>query len=374
MPEPTSEPTGLPTAYPSPACPAGTERISVKFDPSGAEWAPVVSSVYSGIFNANVPKTDDNILLKQLPDTARRLDEEWTAGQICAKSGDYYFLAECDCAGCAAWLESLNRPNYNADGSETYECTYSSCSDYGLNAFLAMTDDACDESYAGIEGTTTRGATGPEANSLGNYGFCEVAWPTTDDFTMPAPASTEVASITSSPTAWRGYPDRDYMCIVDGCYTLEFLVSGSFGSACDDVPTDWQADNGYTCETFAEDKGLTNKCRYHADWTSNGNCRQTCYDHGSGYDGDVCSGLWFTISSETDELDVLLKEETTYFDFCVDGTSFNANPTAAPTGSALPTPAPSVSPTTSSPSSVPSGVRRPRRCSRDLSGGRKKPS
>ena len=74
------------------------------------------------------------------------------------------------------------------------------------------------------------------------------------------------------------YPDRDYMCIVDGCYTLEFL-------------------------------------------------------HG---EADV-DGLSFTISSSTDDVFVNLKEGDTFLDFCVEGTTFNANPTAAPSSSPLPT-------------------------------------
>ena len=38
----------------------------MRFSPDGSEWKDVVSSVYSGIFNAKIPKTEDNIMLNQL--------------------------------------------------------------------------------------------------------------------------------------------------------------------------------------------------------------------------------------------------------------------------------------------------------------------
>ena len=91
------------------------------------------------------------------------------------------------------------------------------------------------------------------------------------------------------------YPDRDYLCIVDGCYTIEFIHNPSF---------------------------------------------------------DI-SGLSFTVESPTAFVEKSLGDFQTYIDFCVEGTEFNHNPTSSPTISALPTPAPSSSPS-SSPSSAPS--------------------
>ena len=72
--------------------------------------------------------------------------------------------------------------------------------------------------------------------------------------------------------------------------------------ACDDVMTQWMADNGYTsCAEFAlRPKGLDNSCVNNANWVADGSCRQTCYDNGLGYDGDVCGGVAFRIESATD--------------------------------------------------------------------------
>jgi hypothetical protein len=104
-------------------------------------------------------------------------------------------LISCDCAGCSAWLRKLGRPNRNADGSETYECTASSCTDYGGTVFVEMSKTAC-EGIAPISGPTLRGATGPANGSLGKYGFCQPQCrdPTPAPFTdspLPAPCVRE---------------------------------------------------------------------------------------------------------------------------------------------------------------------------------------
>lgn len=99
------------------------------------------------------------------------------------------------------------------------------------------------------------------------------------------------------------YPDRDFLCIVDGCYTLEFI-----------------------------------------------------------YDENVTvDDLSFTIQAMGTEhvLEVSLLEFDTILDFCVNGTEYDHNPTAAPTISAFPTFLPSSGPTflpSGAPSSAPSGA------------------
>jgi len=99
--------------------------------------------------------------------------------------------------------------------------------------------------------------------------------------------------------------------------------------ACDDVMTQWMADNGYTsCAEFAlRPKGLDNSCVNNANWVADGSCRQTCYDNGLGYDGDVCGGVAFRIESATDSQFVAVEDAslgaTTYLKFCADGSDFN---------------------------------------------------
>ena len=85
-------------------------------------------------------------------------------------------LVSCNCAACAEWLELIGRPNRNADGSATYECTMSSCADYntlsGTGGLVATGKTAC-EGIAPIDRGTLRGATGPADGSLGREGFCQ---------------------------------------------------------------------------------------------------------------------------------------------------------------------------------------------------------
>ena len=103
------------------------------------------------------------------------------------------------------------------------------------------------------------------------------------------------------------FPDRDYLCVVTNCYTIEFLYNSS---AVDD-------------------------------------------------------GLAFTIESASDEILVELKtndEGATYLAFCADGDEFNHAPSASPTlslaPSSAPSPRPSTTPTFFLPTPAPSGLAR----------------
>ena len=68
-------------------------------------------------------------------------------------------------------------------------------------------------------------------------------------------------------------------------------------STCDDVATPWMLNNGYTCASARASAATSDlfsdsasgKCSLDSSWTARLNCRQSCYDAGLGYDGDVCS-------------------------------------------------------------------------------------
>ena len=92
---------------------------------------------------------------------------------------------DCDCCACAAWLKARgSAPRADANGVETYQCSYSECSDFTnrhLNysvyprpqQFTTTPDTAGTGSgvaFADYDRLTRFGAQGP---LFGLYGYCE---------------------------------------------------------------------------------------------------------------------------------------------------------------------------------------------------------
>jgi len=112
-------------------------------------------------------------------DDDRITDCDSSIGYVCLEnSAGGQQVAECDCAACAAYMESIGLENTMADGETTHECDYNACWDYADFFHFSKIPGTCG-SDAPLEGTTARGALGPSqgGSSQGDYsgtvGFCQ---------------------------------------------------------------------------------------------------------------------------------------------------------------------------------------------------------